>query len=115
VLTVKLAPIPDGECDHRYESKGYQPSDTLRRLVQIRDGKCAMPVCVRHPRGCDFEHAVPWPQGRTCACNGGCHCRRDHRIKQSKNWKIEQLPDGRRRWTTPSGLSYTSEPYRYPI
>jgi hypothetical protein len=115
VFTVKLAPIPGGECDHRYESAGYQPSETLRRLVRIRDGECAMPVCVRHPRSCNWEHAIPWPEGRTCACNGGYHCRRDHLIKQSKNWTIEQLADGRRRWTTPSGLTYTSQPYQYPI
>jgi hypothetical protein len=115
VLTVKLASIPVGECDHRYESKGYQPSDTLRRLVEIRDGKCTLPICGWHPRGCDWEHAVPWPEGRTCSCNGGCRCRHDHRVKQSPGWKIKQLPGGYHQWTTPSGKTYTSEPYRYPI
>jgi hypothetical protein len=115
VLTVKLAPIPDGECDHRYESAGYQPSDTLRRLVQIRDGECVLPVCVRHPKGCDFDHAVPWPEGRTCSCNGGCRCPHDHRIKHSPGWKAEQLPGGYHRWTTPSGRSYTKGPREYPI
>jgi hypothetical protein len=115
VLTVKLAPIPVGECDHRHESRGYQPSDTLRRLVEIRDGKCTLPICGWHPKGCDWEHAVPWPEGRTCTCNGGCRCRHDHRVKQSPGWKIKQLPGGYHHWTTPSGKTYTSEPYRYPI
>lgn len=115
VLTVKLAAIPDGECDHRHESRGYQPSDTLRRLVEIRDGKCTLPVCGCHPRSCDWEHAVPWPAGRTCCCNGGMRCRHDHRVKQSPGWKIKQLPGGHHQWTTPSGKTYTSEPYRYPI
>ncbi len=114
-LTVKLVPIPQGGCDHRYESKGYQPSQTLRRLVQVRDGECTMPVCVRHPRGTDFEHAVPWPAGRTCCCNGGARCRRDHRVKQGKGWTVEQLPGGRHRWTTPAGLTYTNGPRQYPI
>jgi hypothetical protein len=28
------------DCDHRYDARGYQPSDRLRHLVQIRDGTC---------------------------------------------------------------------------
>jgi hypothetical protein len=114
-LGVRLIPIPRRGCDHRYESKGYRPGETLRRLVQVRDGECTMPVCVRHPRGTDFEHAVPWPAGRTCCCNGGARCRRDHRLKQSKGWTVEQLSGGRHRWTTPAGLTYTSAPRQYPI
>lgn len=49
-LTVKLGPVPVTECDHRYESHSYQPSDTLRHLVEIRDGTCTFPF---------------WPSGRT--------------------------------------------------
>jgi hypothetical protein len=113
-FSVRLLPIPDGDCDHRYESRGYQPSDTLRRLVQIRDGECTMPICVRHPRGCDWEHAVPWPAGRTCCCNGGARCRHDHKLKQSPSWDVDQLPGGLHRWTTPSGLTYTKGPKEYP-
>ncbi|HEX6519571.1 MAG TPA: DUF222 domain-containing protein [Streptosporangiaceae bacterium] len=114
-LAVKLVPIPHGDCDHRYESQGYRPGQMLRRLVQVRDGECTMPVCVRHPRGTDFEHAVPWPAGRTCCCNGGARCRRDHRIKQSRGWAVEQLPGGRHQWTTPAGLTYTNDPKQYPV
>jgi hypothetical protein len=114
MFTVKLLPIPQGECDHRYESAGYHPSETLRWLVQIRDGECTMPVCVRHPRGCDWEHAVPWPAERTCNCNGGARCRHDHLIKQDPRWSVRQLPGGYHQWTTPSGLSYTKGPKQYP-
>ncbi len=40
---------------------------------------------------CDFEHAVPYDKGgRTCACNGGCRCRRDHTVKQSPGWTVTQ-------------------------
>ncbi|HEX6451570.1 MAG TPA: hypothetical protein VF060_19160, partial [Trebonia sp.] len=114
-LRVMIVPIPGGECDHRYESKGYRPSDTLRRLVQVRDGHCTLPVCVRHPRNTDFEHAIPWPAGRSCLCNAGCRCRHCHRIKQAKGWAVEQLPGGFHRWTTPSGRQYTKGPKEYPI
>ena len=114
--TVKLVPIPVTDCDHRYESAGYRPSAVLRHLIEVRDGQCTQPTCARAARRCDFEHAVPYDQGgRTCACNGGCRCRRDHRVKQSPGWKVEQLPGGLHRWTTPSGRQYTKGPREYPV
>jgi hypothetical protein len=115
-LRVRLGPIPVTDCDHRYESQGYQPSATLRHLVEIRDGQCTLPVCVRQARSCDFEHALPWHKGgRTCACNGGCRCRHDHQVKQAPGWTVTQPMRGYHRWTTPAGRTYTSEPMRYPI
>jgi hypothetical protein len=72
------------------------------------------PVGARHPAGCEWEHGVPWPEGQTCGCNGGLHCKRDHFLKQSDRWSISQLPDGRRIWTTPTGLEYTSHLHDYP-
>jgi len=114
--TVKLIPIPVTDCDHRYQSGGYRPGALLRHLVEVRDGQCTQPTCVRAARRCDFEHAVPWDKGgRTCTCNGGCRCRRDHRVKQSPGWKVEQLPGGYHQWTTPSGRQYTKGPREYPI
>jgi hypothetical protein len=114
-LTLIIDPVPGGDCDHRYETKGYRPSARLRRLVQIRDGECVMPVCSRHPKGTDFEHAIPWPAGPTCTCNGGCRCRHDHLVKQAKGWSVQQLPGGIHQWTTPSGLTYRKGPREYPI
>ena len=46
---------------------------------------------------------------------GGPKCRHDHRLKQQPGWKVDQLPDGTFRWTTPSGRSYDTETTRYPI
>lgn len=114
-LTVQLGPVPLTECDHRHESDSYQPSDTLRHLVQIRDGHCTFPCCSRHARDCDFEHAVPYDKGgRTCACNAGARSRRCHRVKQSKQWSLTQPRPGWHRWTAPSGRSYTQGPMKYP-
>lgn len=114
--TVSLLPIPVTECDHRYETAGYRPGTLLRHLTEVRDGQCTQPTCVRAARRCDFEHAVPYHKGgRTCACNGGCRCRRDHRVKQSPGWTVTQPRPGYHQWTTPSGRTFTSEPMRYPI
>jgi len=114
-LVVKLEPIPVTDCDHRHESHGYQPSDALRHLVQVRDGECTFPPCSRHARESDFEHAVPYHQGgRTCACNGGARSRRCHRVKQSPGWTVTQPQPGWHQWTTPSGRTYTQGPMQYP-
>ena len=57
---VTLIPIPVADCDHRYETAGYRPGALLRHLVEVRDGQCTQPTCVRAARRCDFEHAVPY-------------------------------------------------------
>ena len=114
-LIVKLEPIPVTGCDHRHESHGYQPSDTLRHLVQVRDGTCTFPPCSRQARESDFEHAVPYHKGgRTCACNGGARSRRCHRVKQSPGWTVTQPQPGWHQWTTPAGRTYTQGPMQYP-
>jgi hypothetical protein len=114
-FTVRLEQIPVYDCDHAHESRGYEPSDALRHLVQVRDGECTLPVCTRHARECDFEHAVPYHRGgRTCACNAGARSRKCHRIKQTKGWNVTQPRPGFHQWTTPTGRTYTQEPKRYP-
>ena len=88
-------------------------SDTCRK-----SGTPPAPArCCRRPApACDFEHNTPYEAGgRTCLCNGGPKCRHDHRLKQQPGWKVDQLPDGTFRWTTPAGRSYDTEPTRYPI
>jgi hypothetical protein len=114
-LTVKLGPVPVTECDHRHESQAYQPGDTLRHLVQVRDGECSFPTCSRHARESDFEHAVPYDKGgRTCACNGSARSRRCHKVKQSRGWTVTQPRPGWHQWKTPAGRTYTQGPMRYP-
>lgn len=114
-LVVELRPVPTFECDHRYESHAYQPNDTLRHLVQIRDGDCTFPTCSRHARESDFEHAIPYDKGgRTCACNAGARSRGCHRVKQSPGWNVTQPKPGWHQWITPSGRAYMQGPKRYP-
>ena len=109
-------PVPTFECDHRYESHAYQPNDTLRHLVQIRDGDCTFPPCSRHAREADFEHAIPYDKGgRTCACNAGARSRACHRVKQSPGWNVTQPRPGWHQWETPSGRTYIQGPKRYPV
>ena len=114
-FAVRLDPVPTLECDHRYETDGYQPSGRLRHLVQVRDGTCTFPPCSRHARESDFEHALPYDKGgRTCTCNAGARSRACHRVKQSKGWNVTQPKPGWHQWQTPSGRVYVQEPKRYP-
>ena len=114
-FTVRLEPVPVFDCDHRNESRAYQPNDTLRHLVQVRDGECTFPSCSRHARESDFEHAVPYDKGgRTCACNAGARSRKCHRVKQLPGWNLTQPRPGWHQWTTPSGRVYTQGPKQYP-
>ena len=114
-LTVRPDPVPVLECDHRYQTHHYQPSDRLRHLVQIRDGTCTFPPCNRHARDSDFEHALPYDKGgKTCPCNAGARSRACHQVKQSPGWNVTQPKPGWHRWETPAGRVYEQEPKRYP-
>lgn len=115
-LTLRIEPVPTRACDHRHESHGYQPNDTLRHLVQVRDHTCTFPPCSRHARDSDFEHAQPYDKGgRTCSCNAGARSRKCHRIKQTPGWTVTQPKPAWHEWTTPSGRTYVQGPYRYPV
>jgi hypothetical protein len=115
-LLVTFDPITTQECDHRFQASGHDPGVKLRHLTQVRHATCTGPWCRRPAAQCDFEHNIPYETGgRTCLCECGPKCRRDHRLKQDPRWAVDQLPDGTVRWTTPTGRQYTTEPTRYPI
>ena len=76
------SPVPDwlrgltfstletGTCTHPRQSRGYQPSASLRHLIHIRNPTCTGPGCRRAATGCDLDHVIPYHQGgRTCECN----------------------------------------------
>jgi hypothetical protein len=115
-FTVDLKPVPTHACDHAYQSAGHDPSDWLRHVVQVRDGKCSFPACGRHARESDFEHAIPHQDGgKTCACN--CHaCSRScHQVKQRPGWSVTSPAPGWHQWRTPAGRTYTQGPWQYPV
>jgi hypothetical protein len=115
-LIVTIDPVTTDPRDHRHETSRHDPGVKLRHLSQVRHATCTSPVCRRPAAQCDHEHNTPYEAGgRTCLCNTGPKCRHDHRLKQHPKWKVDQLPDGTFRWTTPAGRSYDTEPTRYPI
>lgn len=104
-----------GGCAHMMETKGYRVTGTLRRWVAIRDRTCRHPACRRRALQCDQDHTVPYDKGgRTCPCALGSLCRVHHQLKQLPGWHLSQ-DGGVFTWTTPAGLTYREEPYRYPV
>ena len=115
LATVKISPIETGTCQHRRESAGYQPSDTLRHLLKTRSRRCGFPGCRRPAARCDDDHTIPYHQGgKTCECNLHPWCRRHHQTKQAPGWRLDQPEPGTLIWTMPSGRQVTVTPEPYP-
>jgi len=87
-----------------------RPVNGQRRAVETRDPTCVFPGC-RMPSGrCDLDHIIPWSQGgRTTVRNLAPLCRHGHvTVKHGAGWTYERLADGRYRWTSKLGHTYTT-------
>jgi len=114
-LTMSIAPLARGSCDHRHQEPGYQPSRKLQHLIQARNLTCTAPGCQRPATRCDLDHTTPYDQGgRTCECDLAPLCRHHHRCKQAEGWRLEQPQPGVVVWTTPAGRRYITQPESYP-
>ena len=115
-LIITLESLTTDPCDHRARnqpprSRGHAEAPDpgpARHLHQPGVPAARRPV----RRGAQHPVRSRRPD---LPCNTGPKCRHDHRLKQHPKWKVDQLPDGTFRWTTPSGRTYTTEPTRYPI
>jgi hypothetical protein len=105
-----------GGCAHDGESAGYRPPPRLREFVIARDVTCRNPACRQPAWRADLDHTIAYDHaGRTCRCNLGGACRRDHQLKQHPRWKLEQTRPGEFTWTTPAGRKYTAAPDIHPV
>ena len=107
VVTVASGPVE--------AEQGYRPSAALERAVRTRDVVCRFPGCRRAglgvSTGTDLDHTVPWPSGRTESSNLEVLCRHHHRLKHSPGWQVALHADGSMTWWTPSGRTFSSEPW----
>jgi Domain of unknown function (DUF222) len=105
-----------GGCAHLDESPAYRPPPRLREFVIARDVTCRSPVCRQPAWRADLDHTRPYDQhGKTCRCNLGGGCRRDHQLKQHPRWKLEQDRPGFFTWVTPTGRTYPVGPDTHPV
>jgi hypothetical protein len=104
-----------GKCGHEDAAPGYRIPDSLRGFVEARDQDCGFPCCRQPAWRCDIDHTIPHDQGGpTCRCNLSAECRRHHRMKQLRRWRLRQLRPGVLVWATPAGLTYTAVPGPHP-
>lgn len=82
------------------------PPGWLRDAVLALHDTCSAPGCSASSRTADLDHARPWHPhragdlpGRTDADQLAPLCRRDNAAKERDGWRVEQAPDGSRRWT----------------
>lgn len=102
------SPAVPGHASGRVGSQGagpgYRVPAAMRRLIESRDRRCCFTGCRRPVRHCDVDHSVPFHRGGpTCPCNLALLCRRHHRLKQTKGWRIEHLWPGVILWIGPTG------------
>jgi hypothetical protein len=113
-LVFNLEPLA-GPCDHKHQAKGHDPGRKLKHLTGILNESCTFPPCRCAAHHSDYEHSKPHDKGgKTCLCQAGPVCRRNHRDKQSPGWHLEEA--GKRgwfKWTTPSRRTYLSRPTQY--
>jgi hypothetical protein len=97
-------------------TRGYRPTQALRRHLQARDRVCRVPGCNVAAEMCDVDHRVPWRRGGpTCECCTECLCKTHHRMKHECGFTLTLSanpndPPGTLVWTTPSGREYPSYP-----
>jgi HPt (histidine-containing phosphotransfer) domain-containing protein len=109
-----FATLETSDCTHPRQSRGYQPSPSLRHLIQVRNPTCTGPGCRRPANRCDLDHVTPYDQGgKTCECNLHPACRHDHHTKQAPGWTVTCHQPGTLTWTTPGHRSYTTTPAEY--
>lgn len=94
----------------RLGTTSYRPGVVLQAFVRRRDGGCRFPGCSVAARQCDLDHVVPWPRGSTTTTNLICLCRRHHRVKQRRRWRVRFRHDGTVEWTDPRGTVLLTEP-----
>ena len=88
----------------------YRPSARMARRIRARDRRCRFPGCTVAAVFCDLDHVRPWPAGRTADDNLLCLCRRHHRVKQRRGWRVTLGPDGVATWTDPTARVRTTYP-----
>lgn len=87
-----------------------RPDAATARIVRRRHRRCVFPGCRMPARSCDLDHTVPWCEGgATCPHNLVPLCRHHHGLRD-KGWDYQPLEDGRFRWTSPLGWTYTTRP-----
>jgi len=109
-------PLSGALLDHGRST--YRPPAALADWVRARDVHCRHPGCRRRAIDSELDHTIAFAGagGETSAVNLYGACSRHHHLKhEAPGWSVRQEPDGRITWTTPTGHSYSSDPFDYRV
>jgi hypothetical protein len=97
-----------------YGTTTYRAPRPLADYITARDRRCVFPGCENPASHCDIDHAIAHPAGPTSAANCGLLCRRHHRLKTFRPWKIKRHPDGSVTWHSGTDLIHRVPPPAQP-
>lgn len=89
----------------------YRLTESLKRWLRMRDGKCTFPGCSNPSQDNEADHLRAWEHGgSTGISNLGQLCPKHHRLKHRTGWSpgpaTSNKPPG---WTSPTGRHYNAE------
>jgi hypothetical protein len=94
----------------------YRPSVPLARFITLRDVTSTGPNSMVPATDVDQDHTFPHDDGgMTIRGNLGSPNRRWHNAKTSGGWTVTQNDDRTWTWTSPHGLTHTTEPHDYRL
>ncbi|MFP5312619.1 MAG: DUF222 domain-containing protein, partial [Actinomycetes bacterium] len=83
----------------------YRLTESLKRWLRMRDGKCTFPGCSNHSQDNESDHLKAWERGGpTGISNLGQLCPKHHRLKHRSGWSPG--PAARNKppaWVSPTG------------
>ena len=92
----------------------YARTAAIDRFLRARDRHCRWPGCTVPAIRAEVDHTRDHALGgATHVANLAHLCQRHHTQKQFTRWRVDQLPGGLLRWTSPTGRTYTDEPLPY--
>ena len=94
----------------------YRPSPAMARYIHLRHVTSSGPNSAVPAPDVDIDHAHPFgPDGVTIRENLHPPNRHWHNAKTKGGWTVVQNPDRTWTWTSPHGLTHTTEPHDYRL
>lgn len=89
----------------------YRVTNALRKVLQVRDGKCVFPGCNNNALDNEADHLIPWEHGGTTGISNLAQlCPKHHRLKHNSGWTpTEATKDQPPGYTSPTGRHYQAE------
>jgi hypothetical protein len=93
----------------------YRPTAALARYLQLLHVTSSGPNSTVPATEADLDHGQPFNPGRTTRDNLHPPNRKWHNAKTTGGWTVQHNPDRTWTWTSPHGLTHTTEPHDYRL